>query len=211
VSDPNRARWCGATVTAEQSIAFLIFAFVAAVTPGPSNLMLTATGAIAGIVRGLPCLAGVAAGMGLLIFSVAMGLGHLVLSHPIMLKVLNWLGAAFLLWLSWKIATAPPGGEGASKKPVGFVEAAVFQWVNPKSWLVGVSAAGAYLQANAESALLQSIWFAALFVAAAVPSGLAWLVFGAAMQRFLRTPRAARIFNIAMGASLAASVVMILW
>jgi threonine/homoserine/homoserine lactone efflux protein len=202
-------------VTAEQSVAFLVFALVAAITPGPSNLMLTATGAIAGIWRGLPCLAGVAVGMGLLIFAVAMGVGNLVLTHALVLKILNWLGAAFLLWLSWKIASAPvgteSGGAGAAKKPVGFVEAALFQWINPKSWLVGVSAAGAYLQANAESPLLQAAWFAALFVAAALPSGFAWLVFGAAMQRFLRTPRAARIFNIAMGASLAASVAMILW
>jgi len=197
-------------VTAEQSIAFLIFSFVAAITPGPSNLMLTATGAIAGVIRGLPCLAGVAAGMGLLIFSAAMGLGHLVLSHAVVLKVLNWLGAAFLLWLAWKIATAAHGGESAGKKPVGFLEAAAFQWVNPKSWLVSVSAAGAYLQADAQSAQLQSIWFAALFVAAALPSGLVWLLFGASMQRFLKSPRAARIFNVAMGASLAASVVLIL-
>ena len=202
-------------MTAEQSIAFLAFSFVAAITPGPSNVMLTATGAIAGIVRGLPCLLGVAAGMGLLIFSVAMGLGHLVLSHAAVLTVLNWVGAAFLLWLAWKIASArpraEPSGESAAKEPVGFVEAALFQWINPKSWLVGVSAAGTYLQADAHSPLLQSIWLAALFVAAALPSGLAWLLFGASMQRFLRTPRAARIFNIAMGASLAASVVLILW
>ena len=198
-------------MTAEQSIAFLVFALVAAITPGPSNVLLAATGAIAGVVRGLPCLLGVSAGMGLLIFSVAMGLGHLVLSHAVILKVLNWLGAAFLLWLAWKIASAKPGGESEAKKPVGFGEAAILQWVNPKAWLVGVSAAGTYLQANAESALLQAIWFAALFVAAALPSGLVWLVFGASLQRFLRTPRAARIFNVAMGVALAASVALILW
>jgi threonine/homoserine/homoserine lactone efflux protein len=198
-------------VTAEQGVAFFIFSFVAAVTPGPSNLMLTATGALAGVVRRLPCLAGVALGMGLLIFSVAMGLGHLVLGHPLVPKLLNAVGAAFLLWLSWKIATATHGGDAAMKKPVGFVEAAAFQWINPKSWLVGASAAATYLQADAASPLLQSMSFAALFVAAALPSGLAWLLFGASMQRWLRSSRAARVFNIAMGASLAASVVLILW
>ena len=196
-------------MTAEQSIAFLVFALVAAITPGPSNVMLTATGAVAGVVGGLPCLAGVAVGMGLLIFAVAMGLGQLVLAHALVLKVLNWAGAAFLLWLAWKIATAKHGREAADKKPVGFIEAALFQWVNPKSWLVGVSAASTYLQAS-ESALLQSAWFAALFVAAATPSGFVWLLFGASMQRLLRSPRAARIFNIVMGASLAASVAFIL-
>lgn len=93
----------------------------------------------------------------------------------------------------------------------GRLQATLFQWINPKSWLVGVSAAGTYLQADAHSALLQSVWFAALFFAAALPSGLAWLLFGASMQRFLRGSRAARIFNVVMGASLAASVALILW
>lgn len=196
-------------MTAEQALAFLVFSFVAAITPGPSNLMLTATGAIAGLRRGLPCLAGVALGMGLLIFTVAMGLGHLALGHALVLKGINWLGAAFLIWLAWKIATAPPGGAAGEAKPVGFREAALFQWINPKSWLVASSAAGTYLQADA-GAWLQSALFAGLFVTAALPSGLAWLAFGASMQRLLRSPRAARLFNVAMGVALAASVVMIL-
>lgn len=198
-------------MTLEQSIAFLVFSVVAAITPGPSNIMLTATGAIVGVWRGIPCLVGVAAGMGLLIFSVALGLGHLVLGHAAVLRVFNWVGAAFLLWLSWKIAASGDAAANAERKPVGFVGATLFQWINPKSWLVGGSAAGAYLQATPDGALLQSIALAALFVAAALPSGLAWLVLGASMHRVLRNPRTARIFNIVMGASLAASVVMILW
>jgi threonine/homoserine/homoserine lactone efflux protein len=198
-------------VTPEQSIAFFAFSVVAAVTPGPSNIMLTATGAAVGVMRGIPCLIGVAVGMGLLIFCVAMGLGHLVLGHAAALHALNWLGAAFLLWLSWKIATSGHDAKSAERKPVGLAGAALFQWVNPKSWLVGASAAGTYLQADPDGALLQSLSFAALFVAAALPSGLAWLAFGASMNRFLRSARAARIFNIVMGAFLAASVALILW
>jgi threonine/homoserine/homoserine lactone efflux protein len=198
-------------VTLAQAIAFFLFSLVAAITPGPSNIMLTATGAIAGVVGGVPCLIGVALGMGLLIFGVAMGIGQLVLGHPDALRALNWVGAALLLWLSWKIATSRGGAESAERKPIGFVGAALFQWVNPKSWLVGSSAASAYLQADPNGALLQSLSFAALFVAAALPSGLAWLAFGASMHKILRSPRAARIFNLAMGAGLAASVVLILW
>jgi threonine/homoserine/homoserine lactone efflux protein len=198
-------------VTSEQSVAFMIFALVAAITPGPSNVMLTATGAVAGLLRGLPCLAGVGLGMAALIFAVAMGLGQLILRHAIVLSVLNWAGAAFLLWLAWKIATSPPGGNGTAGRPVGFFAAAAFQWVNPKSWLVAASAAGTYLQADADSALLQSAWLAALFTLAALPSGLAWLLFGASMQHLLRSPRTARTFNVGMGLCLAASVVLILW
>jgi threonine/homoserine/homoserine lactone efflux protein len=197
-------------VTLEQGIAFFVFSIVAAITPGPSNLMLTAAGAIVGVVRGLPCLLGVAIGMGLLIFSVTMGLGQLILSHAAVLRALNWLGAAFLLFLAWKIATSVPGAADAERKPVGFVGAALFQWINPKSWLVSGSAA-AYLQADANGAVLQAIFFAVLFVSAALPSGFVWLAFGASMHRTLRSARAARIFNLVMGASLAASVGMILW
>jgi threonine/homoserine/homoserine lactone efflux protein len=200
-----------ARVTVAQAIAFFVFSLVAAITPGPSNIMLTATGAIVGVVRGIPCLIGVVVGMGLLIFGVAMGLGQLVLGHAVALRALNWIGAAFLLWLSWKIATSRESAESAERKPVGFVGAALFQWINPKSWLVGSSAAGTYLQADPNGALLQSLSFAFLFVAAALPSGLAWLAFGASMHRVLRSARAARIFNIAMGIGLAASVGMILW
>jgi len=193
----------------EQSIAFLIFSVVAAVTPGPSNVMLAAAGAVAGVLRGIPCLIGVSVGMGTLLFSVALGLGQIVLAEPLILQALKWIGAAFLPWLSWKIASSGTMAERAEQKPVGFASAAVFQWINPKAWLVVTSAAGTYLQAGA-SALLQAISLALLFVAAALPSGLIWLAFGASVHRLLRNPRAARIFNIAMGVSLAASVAFIL-
>jgi threonine/homoserine/homoserine lactone efflux protein len=198
-------------MTLEQAIAFFVFAVVAAITPGPSNVMLTATGAAVGVARGLPCLVGVALGMGSLIFAVAMGMGSLVVGEPMILRALNGLGAAFLLWLAWKIATSSHGGTGAGGRSVGFAGAALFQWVNPKAWLAAAGAAGAYLQPDPDGALLQSLLFAALFVAATLPCGLAWLGFGASMHRLLRSPRAARIFNIAMGVALAASVALILW
>lgn len=196
-------------MSADQSLAFLVFAVVAAITPGPSNVMLTATGAIAGVWRGLPCVAGVALGMGALMFAVAMGLGHIVLSHRYVQIAIKILGAAFLLWLAWRIATSRPGGGATRERAIGFVEAALFQWVNPKSWLVSASASGTYL-AGGGNALTQAAWLAALFVIAAAPCNLVWLGFGAGMQRFLRNPRAARIFNVAMGVALAASVALIL-
>ncbi len=202
---------CGACVTTGQSLAFLLFSFVAAITPGPSNLMLTASGAVAGVRGGLPCLVGVACGMGLLILVVGAGVGHLTAIHPFVLKGINGIGAAFLFWLSWKIATARPADHDAARTPVGFWAAAAFQWINPKSWIVGAAAAGTYLQADASVAWVQPAWLALLFVTAALPSGFVWLLFGASMQRFLRSPTAARRFNLVMGAALAASVLTILF
>jgi threonine/homoserine/homoserine lactone efflux protein len=194
-------------VSAEQAYSFLVFAFVAAVTPGPSNVMLTAAGANAGIVRGLPCLFGVDAGMALMLFLVAFGLGSLVLGHPPLVAAMKWGGAAFLLWLAWKIATAKGGATGDGR-PVGFLSAAALQWVNPKAWLVSTSAAGTYLQAGSGSALTQGAGLGLLFLAAALPAGFVWLAFGVGMRRVLSSPRRLRAFNLAMGALLAISVIL---
>lgn len=197
-------------MTTDQMVAFVLFAVVAAVTPGPSNVMLTAAGAQAGVLRGLPCLLGVTTGMGLMMFVVPLGLGSLVVGHPLLLRALHWGGAAFLLWLSWKIATAAGQIEDASARdPVGYVGAALFQWVNPKSWLVAVSAAGTYLTAEAGHPIVQAAALGGLFVIAALPSCFVWLAFGAAMQRLLRTRRRLRVFNISMGILLALSVALI--
>ncbi len=191
-------------------MAFLLFAVVAAITPGPSNIMLTAAGAHGGVLKGLPCLLGVATGMGLMMFLVPLGLGSLVLAYPLLLKVLNWGGAAVLLWLSWKIATAASPIEASTgRPPVGFAGATVFQWVNPKSWLVSASAAGTFLSGGAGSPIVQAASLGGLFVLAAVPACFVWLAFGAGIQRVLHGRRRQRIFNVVMGALLAASIALI--
>jgi threonine/homoserine/homoserine lactone efflux protein len=196
-------------MTLDQAVAFLVFAVVAAVTPGPSNIMLTAAGAQAGIVRGLPCLLGVTTGMGAMMFLVPLGLGSLVLGRPGVLRALHWGGAAFLLWLAWKIATSSSGIDTAAGRPVGYLGAAAFQWVNPKSWLVSASAAGTFLSAGAGSPVGQAAALGGLFAAAALPSGFLWLAFGAGVQRLLHDRRRLRIFNAIMGVLLALSVVLI--
>jgi threonine/homoserine/homoserine lactone efflux protein len=126
------------------------------------------------------------------------------------LRILHWGGAAFLLWLSWKIATSAPRSETtAQRKPVGYVGAAAFQWINPKSWLVAASAAGTFLSAEAGSPVTQAASLGALFSLAALPSGFVWLAFGAAVQRVLGTERRMRVFNVAMGVLLALSIALI--
>jgi threonine/homoserine/homoserine lactone efflux protein len=191
-------------------VAFLLFAVVAAVTPGPSNVMLTATGAQVGVVRGLPCLLGVATGMGAMMFVVPLGLGTLVLDRPLVIKALHWGGAAVLLWLSWRIATSRRRIDSAQTgASAGYLGATIFQCVNPKSWLVTTSAGGTFLSPEAGSAVVQAAAFAGLFVLAALPSGCLWLAFGAAVQRVLHGGRRRRVFNIAMGTLLALSIVLI--
>ena len=195
----------------EQIVTFLAFALVAAVTPGPSNVVIAATGARVGVWRGLHCLFGASLGMGLLMFLVAFGVGNLVLSNPSIMAGLRWGGIAFLLWLSWKIATAKQPDVASAAGVVGFWQAATLQAVNPKAWLVSASAAGTFLQAGTGSAAAQSLVFGVLFVLAALPSGLIWLAFGATVQRRLRGASAWRAFSLAMGFLLAASIVFYVW
>jgi threonine/homoserine/homoserine lactone efflux protein len=195
-------------MTPEQAVAFLLFSVAAAGTPGPSNALLTATGANVGVVRGLPALFGVAAGMGLMMFIVAFGLASLILDIPLVMTGIKWCGAAVLCWFAWKIATAGRGDGATSARPIGFVGAAAFQWINPKSWLVCASAAATFLDHAAGSALSQSAGLALIFVIACLPSCLPWLACGAVLHRLLRSERALRIFNGTMGALLAASVVL---
>ena len=195
-------------MTTEQALAFILFAVVAAVTPGPSNIILASTGASVGVRRGLPCLFGVTIGMGLMMFLIALGLGSVVLEHPIVRNALKWGGIGLLLWLSWKIATAGRGDAGAARDGVGFWDAAALQWVNPKSWLVSASAVGTYLRVEPAGPLTQSLSFGVLFVLAALPSCFVWLAFGATVQRLLQTKRAARGFNVVMCLLLTGSVIL---
>jgi threonine/homoserine/homoserine lactone efflux protein len=191
-------------------IAFVTFAAVVAGTPGPSNALLTAIGARVGVRHGLASLLGQVTGMGAMLFAITLGLGNVLLAHPLALQVLKWGGAALLCWMAWRIATAGDTEE-ATNGPRGFLGMAAFQWVNPKGWLVSVAAVATFLGRHAGGALAQAAIFAILFSLVALPSCLPWLAFGAALQRFLHSPRARRVLNLAMAALLAASTILLVW
>jgi threonine/homoserine/homoserine lactone efflux protein len=193
-----------------QVIAFVTFSAVVAGTPGPSNALLTAIGARVGVRRGLASLLGQVTGMGAMLFAITLGLGNVLLAHPLALQVLKWGGVALLCWMAWKIATAAHG-EGAANAPAGFLRMAAFQWMNPKGWLVSIAAIATFLDRSGGDALAQAAVFAGLFTLVAFPSCLPWLAFGAAFQRFLGSPRAWRIFNVAMAVLLAASTISLAW
>jgi len=191
-------------------IAIVTFSAVVAGTPGPGNTLLTAVGARAGVRRGLPSLLGQAIGMGAMLFAITLGLGNVLVAHPLALQIMKWGGAAMLCLMAWRIATAGEAG-GAANAPAGFLGMAAFQWVNPKAWLVGVAAIATFLDRRAGGALAQAAVFAVLFTLVALPSCLPWLAFGAVLQRFLRAPRARRVLNGAMAALLAASTILLVW
>jgi threonine/homoserine/homoserine lactone efflux protein len=121
------------------------------------------------------------------------------------MQVLRYLGITVLLWLAWKIGTARRASGGGRERPTGFLEAAGFQWVNPKAWLMCAAAVSGFLRDDS-SALGQAAIIAGVFLLVGAPSSMAWLGFGAAMQAVLRSDRALRVFNITMGALLAATL-----
>jgi threonine/homoserine/homoserine lactone efflux protein len=197
-------------MTPEQIVAFFVFAVVTSITPGPNNIMLTATGANFGIRRGLPHMFGITFGFALMMFLVAAGAGAALIGSPALMDALRVIGVGVLLWLAWKIATAKRSGAAAPSRPINFFEAMAFQWVNPKAWLICAAAASGFLRPDGDGAMQQALLFAVIFVVAGTPCMLLWLGFGAAMQHVLRTDLALRSFNLAMGLLLAASVVLIL-
>jgi threonine/homoserine/homoserine lactone efflux protein len=190
-------------------IAFVTFAAVVAGTPGPSNALLTAIGARVGVRRGLASLLGQVTGMGAMLFAITLGLGGVILAHPLVLVVLKWAGAAVICWMAWRIATAGETG-GAMNAPRGFLGLAAFQWVNPKGWLVSITAVAIFLDRRAGSAPAQAAILAILFTLVALPSCFPWLASGAALQHFLQGPRARRIFNGVMAALLAGSAILLI-
>ncbi len=189
----------------EPIIAFTVFAIVTTVTPGPNNVMLTATGANVGVRRGMPHLLGVAFGFAFMLALLTVTIGTVLNDSPRALFALRIAGVAVLLWLAWKIATASRSKAAARERPIGFFDAVLFQWVNPKAWLICAGTVS-FIQADGPPAYVQAVLFGAIEVIFGTPCMLLWLGFGAAMQRFLRSDRALRTFNIAMGLLLAATV-----
>jgi threonine/homoserine/homoserine lactone efflux protein len=194
----------------EQVIAFVLFAVVTSITPGPNNVMLTATGANVGVRRGLPHMFGVAFGFSLMLFLIAAGAGTVLTENPLAMQVLRIFGIGILLWLAWKIATAGRAGPPDKRRPIGFLQAVAFQWVNPKAWLICAGAVGGFLDGDGSAAVPQAALFAAIFIAAGTPCMLVWLGFGAGMQRLLQSERALRAFNVSMGVLLASCVLLFL-
>jgi threonine/homoserine/homoserine lactone efflux protein len=193
-----------------QLIAFVTFAAVVAGTPGPSNTLLTAVGARVGVRKGLASLLGQVTGMGAMLFAIALGVGHVILAHPLAIEILKWGGAAMLCYMAWRIATAGPAAETAGA-PAGFLGMAAFQWVNPKGWLVSVAAVALFLDKSGADAPAQATAISILFMLVALPSCLPWLAFGAALQHFLEGSRARRVLNIVMAALLVASTILLVW
>lgn len=186
-------------------VAFLGFAFASSVTPGPNNMMLVASGVNFGLKRTLWHVAGINVGFPVMLLLSGLGLGQVFARHPAIYMAMKVIGIVYMLWLAWKIANAGPVGEGRQRAvPMTFLQAAAFQWVNPKAWAMVVGAIAAYTVP--ENYTVSLIIITLLYALTGTPGSLVWAAFGSAMRTFLQDPVKVRWFNRAMAILLVASL-----
>lgn len=192
--------------SADLLLAFGLFAFVSSITPGPNNTMLLASGVNFGFQRTIPHMLGISIGFMVMVLAVGMGLGAVFKAVPLLYTILRYTGAAYLLYLAWKIATSGPPSDArdGESRPMSFLGAAAFQWVNPKAWVMAVGAITTYTpQAGYFSNVLV---VAAIFGAVNLPAVSAWAGFGSLLRNVLRDRFWLRVFNGVMAALLVASL-----
>lgn len=193
-------------MTTELLLAFIAFAFVTSVTPGPNNMMLLSSGINFGLRRSLPHLLGISLGMMLMVSAIGFGLGELLKLFPPLYNLLRYGGAAYLLYLSWKIATAgaPQAKSESGGSPMSFIQAAAFQWVNPKAWIMSIAAISTY--APAQPIATQILLIAGLFALINYPTCSLWILAGSLLRRALHNPLWLRRFNYGMALMLVLSL-----
>ncbi|PDT10500.1 lysine transporter LysE [Rhizobium sp. J15] len=185
--------------------ALVLFAFTTSITPGPNNMMLFASGVNFGFRRTIPHMFGIGAGFFSLLIGVGLGLGALLHTLPLVYTVLKFAGGAYLVWIAWKIASSRSLSEGkSSTAPMSFVSAAAFQWVNPKAWVMAVTAMATYT--NPELYLASVLIVGLAFAVVNVPSVSTWAGFGSALREWLSDPVRLKWFNISMAVLLVASL-----
>lgn len=190
-------------------VSFCLFCFVSSITPGPNNALLLASGVNFGFRRTVPHMLGVTLGFAFMMLLVGLGLGTLFVAVPILTLLLKVVSTLYLLWLAWQLATATGGSSSEGKAhPMGFFEAALFQWVNPKAWMGALSAVSLYT-------LLNPLWFNAVVLSVVFglitgPCTMVWAGLGHGLRPFLNDPARVRLFNGFMALLLVVSLLPLL-
>ncbi len=193
----------------ELVIALTAFAFVSSITPGPNNLMLMASGANFGFQRTIPHMLGVAWGFCLMLTLVGVGLMQLFDAFPLTYDILRIVSVVYLSYLAYRIANAgaPSTEAGRKSKPFTFLQAALFQWVNPKAWTMALTAITVYSPSRNMEAVLA---VALVFGLVNLPSVSAWAALGQQLRKLLDSPKRLKAFNYTMAVLLMGSLYPIL-
>jgi len=180
------------------SLPLVSFAFVSSITPGPNNVMLSASGVAFGLRRTLPHLCGVAAGFALLLAVCAGGMGALIAGRPTVGLALKVFGTVYLLYLAWKMTRALAPRDAETARPLTFIEAVLFQFVNPKAWVMGITAAALFVR-PIEPHWLAVASMCGVFSVVNLPCIFSWALLGATLKRWLEQERWRRRFGVAVG------------
>ena len=188
----------------------VLFAAAMCLTPGPNVVMVVASSVNFGFRRAVPHMLGISIGFGLMTVAIGVGLAGLFEAQPALHAAIRYLGAAYLLYLAWRIAGSAAALPARTEKPIGFLEAVLFQWLNPKGWATAVGAFATYTAVGADT-LKQTSVVAAVLAAACCLSVVLWAAFGARMSGFLATPKMRSAFNWSMAGLLVLSLIPVFW
>lgn len=190
-------------MTNESLMALSVFCLVSSITPGPNNLMLLSSGINFGIRRSLAHMFGIALGFCAMVFLVGIGITKIFELYPLSYQVLKWVSLAYLCYLAFKIATSDKfNNEASAQKPIGFVQAVLFQWVNPKAWTMALTVTTLYA---ADKSAWAVFFVSGVYFIFNLPSIFCWLVLGQQFQRFFTNPMRLKVFNHCMAALLVLS------
>ncbi|HYL02184.1 MAG TPA: LysE family translocator [Steroidobacteraceae bacterium] len=190
-------------------VPFATYSFVMWITPGPNNVMLTASGAHFGLRRTLPHMLGICAGFALQMLAACAGLGALFSRWPQLQGTLRWLGAAYLLYLGWQLLRPVSASERHVPRPLTLPEAAAFQFLNPKAWVINLTAATLFLP-HELTAIAAAGYMLAVGLLLPAPSIVLWVLFGTSLRALLARRAGRLAFNCAMALALAGTAVMML-
>jgi threonine/homoserine/homoserine lactone efflux protein len=188
-------------------LPYATYSFVMSITPGPNNVMLTASGANFGFRRTIPHMLGISTGCAVQLIAVCAGLGALFNRWPVLQTALQWAGAAYLLWLGWKLMRSGEVAEGRAPQPITFLQAAAFQFVNPKAWVMSLSTVALFLPAGMH-VITASTYLITMMVIINLPCISVWALFGSSLRGLLRKRAARLAFNVSMAVALVATGVI---
>ena len=190
-------------------IPFATYSLVMSITPGPNNVMLTASGATFGFRRTMPHILGICFGFGIQLLAVCAGLGAIFSRWPQVQTGLRWAGAAYLVYLGWQLLRSGEASASENARPITVLEAAVFQFLNPKAWVMTLTAATLFLPRDV-GVLAADLYMLAVMGVIMLPSMAVWAIFGSSLRTFLARPRGRVVFNAAMALALAATGITML-
>jgi len=195
----------------DQFVALAVFALVGSFTPGPNNAIATVTGANFGLKAAVPHMFGVPFGFGSMLLAASAGVAAVLLANPVAADGIRWLGTAYLLWLAWSLAgsrDAAGAAAGPFSLPLSFAQSALFQYLNPKAWMLAAATAGAFMAGDRP--LLRGAVAATVFAVAICGSIALWAALGASLRGWLGHGSRLRTFNLVLGASLALAALWML-